>query len=197
MACGTAQLLPPPNRRLTLLTAPFAPSRLFKLERPRHPRADTQGMQVQPEQFDEHEQVASRVMPGVEVDAGIVELIDWLNEHGCHTLFSCQGEPGETPWSNECGYIMFIDANSLEAGRSLLLELSLEAEEWDLALRVTGLAEGGTEYVRRGAHWQYRLMPAVPREWVGYSKLPMRARLGATAEDLSRLNGLVRALKTT
>lgn len=134
-------------------------------------------------------------MTGVEVDAGIAALIDWLNELGCPTVFSCQGEPGAAPWSNDSGYIMFEDATSLEAARALLLELSLGVEEWDLALRVTGMAEGGTEYAGRGAHWQYRLMPAIPKEWVGYSKIPMRARLRATGEDLSLLNGLVRALE--
>lgn len=145
------------------------------------------------ESIEAHQQVASRAMAGVEVDAGIAALIDWLNERGCHTLFSCQGEPGAAPWSNESGYVMFVDAASLEAGRSLLLELSLDAEEWDLALRVTGMAEGGTEYEGRGAHWHYRLMPVMPKEWAGYSKIPMRARLRATAEDLGLLNDLALA----
>jgi len=90
-----------------------------------------------------HETVISRTV-NADVDKGIVNVIDFLNDNGIVTLHCCEGSPSSLRKNAsekklrivEQGYIHFADANHLERTLILLAEVAEEAGEWALSGRI-------------------------------------------------------------
>lgn len=144
-----------------------------------------------------HRQVASRAIPGAELDSGIASLVDWLNESGCPTVFSCQGAQSVGPWLDGCGYIMFDSARGLERALSLMRVVAADAGEYALSTRVAGLPSQEFPHVGLvlagwAMQWRFELLATQPPAHAGQD-VPLRAVLRAAHEDLVQLNRLLEA----
>lgn len=92
-----------------------------------------------------HAQVPLRTVVGASADVCIAPLVEWFNDRGCATEFSCQGgpclEPGESPDYTKVAYIAFVSvADGLKARDVLTqaLEHCRTGEERALWDRVAG-----------------------------------------------------------
>jgi len=144
----------------------------------------------------DHGQVPSRVLPGINLDAGIARVIDWLNERGCETLNSCEGFDGLGPWEPGCGYIMFVNAAALQRARQLLRDAAELAGCLRLSVRIAGLpcqtfSDGATVVAGWGMQWRYEMCPAAPREEDPDFRRTLRAVMRCCREDLNDLNSLL------
>lgn len=150
----------------------------------------------------DHEQVPSRVLLGVHLDSGVALVIDWLNEHGCETLYSCEGSEKSGPWEPGCGYIMFKDASALELARGLLRSEAEDSGHLRLAVRIAGLpcqkfGDDLTVLADWGMQWRYEMSPASPTKEDPGSERSLTATVRCSREDLLELSSLLPTLLAT
>jgi len=87
------------------------------------------------EDYITHATVISRTV-NAPVDAGIVNVIDFLNDNGVVTLHCCEGTSDSDPNSVNRGYIHFADASHLERALVLLAKVAEEDDKWELSDRI-------------------------------------------------------------
>jgi hypothetical protein len=125
------------------------------------------------------------------VDAGLVGLLEFLWEHGCSTMFSCQGDPDAS------GHLGFSSWQDLERGLNLMADLAQDQGERQLVLRMAHRSiDPQTGVTLEGDPWTITGWPHLwwrSRGMAGRSTdQPMLiAVVTAPSHDLERIDELV------